>query len=188
MFEKIDPADVLVLMPCGCDKLAAVPPGGVRLYQLYVGPMWQTLRVRRGRVGWFQIAVLSGWYGFVSAGMYGAEPYEARLSKQKADRLIERGVLGRNDGYGRFAKGATGCQPLVEASDGLRPAQGPYRAVIGAGAGDYGRVFRAFIEGFQKHKLVNGDAVIAHVDEPSAGIGEQRSRLGRWLDELNGVH
>jgi hypothetical protein len=167
------PIDVLVMMPCGGCKLDRP----ASLLDLYTGPLWQTLRTHRGGVPRDNVTVLSARYGFASA-LESGEPYDERMSEQKADYLIAGGVCCRRDDFGRITNGATGAQPLAVL--GFRPR--PFAAVIIAGAGHYRRVLNAFVIGFKDYGAVERDALILTV---AGGIGEQRAQLGRWLDQAN---
>lgn len=168
--------DTLILMSCGAEKLDREE----RLYDFYLGPMWQTLRLHIGAIPRVNVCVLSAGFGFANVMMY-ARPYDERMSAAKADYLIERGVFHRNDRFGAIKpiKGATGPSPFVEAGGGRSR---PYDTVLIAGAGHYRRVMESFVAGFREHKLVAMDAVVNVVE---GGIGCQRSQLGSWLRLAN---
>lgn len=176
---KIEVTDVLVLMGCSATKRDAIH---VPAFDLYDGPMWQTLRTHLGRIPRGNVCVLSGKYGFINA-LSRIRTYEARLTSQKADYLIDRGVIACNDQFGLIRPGeATGPNPLVEANGTVRCGLYPYRAVIVAASGEYERVFNSFAAEFQSHQLVGTPCTMLRV---AGGIGEQRQQLGQWLDEIN---
>src|SRR6201988_3697229 len=83
----IAPDRVLVLMACGGNKL----PGAAAPRDLYLGPMWQTLRLWIGAVPWRNVFVISGRYGLISAETI-VETYEQRLEREAADRMIAAGA------------------------------------------------------------------------------------------------
>jgi hypothetical protein len=175
-----EPLDALVLMPCSATKRGE---GRVPAFELYDGPLWQTLRTHIGRVPLANVCVLSGKHGFMHA-LDRIEPYEARLTPQKADYIIARGVAEPNDRIGTIKPGRMmGSNAIVDANGTLRCRERPYRLVLMTGAGEYARVFEAFIAGFKECELVTDDAEIRRV---RGGIGEQRQQLGQWLAEING--
>lgn len=173
LLASIDPADVLVLMPCGGKKLDREAPA----IELYTRGLWDVLRKHLGAIGREQVCVLSGKYGFINALTW-LEPYEARLSAQRADQLIARGVHAAFDGK------RTGMTPICHVGASSARMRRPYAAVLIAGAGDYRRVLEAYVAGFIEAGVVAAAAIVCQVE---GGIGEQRSQLGQWLDAINGA-
>jgi len=170
---------VLILMPCSGKKLSYAH----QAFQLYQGPMWRTLANHIGRLNYRNVFVLSGKYGFIGA-MEHIQPYEARLTKANADRLITRGVHMVNDHHGALGpRDGAGPPPAEVIRPYAHKDQLPYTRVICAGAGDYRRVFEAFIPQLQDAGIIARDATIDHVH---GGIGEQRAQLGAWLRAANG--
>ena len=167
----------IVLMPCSASKLDHAD----QPRRLYTGPMWQTLRTHRGALDWRNVFVLSGKFGFITAQTF-IQTYNDRLTRQKADYLIERGIQAPNDHYGECSKFGAAPRP----ADVVRPYaykdRPPFETVISAGAGEYRRVFEAFIPQFMAEGIIAPDAVVLQV---KGGIGEQRSQLGRWLAEIS---
>lgn len=168
--SSIDPRDVLVLMACGGDKRAERMP----LIDLYAGPFWSTLRAHRGPIAAHQVFVLSAKLGFVAASI-SADPYDCRMSAEKADGLIEAGVHAHNRRFGTIKPGCMpGSSPFAEV---YRPGR-PWRAVIVGAAGDYRRVFDSWLIAFKAEGAIAPEAPILTV---SGGIGEQRGELGQHL-------
>lgn len=171
------PADLqlertLILMACSATKrdVGDGLPHGVPLSELYDGPTWQTLRVHMGPDYPRNVVVLSGRYGIVPAGQ-NVLPYEGRLSTQQATELIRGGILGRQ---------GDGMSPL--AVMGARAA-GPWQGVIVCAGENYRRVFLALLQQLRQWGALDPLAplLVTH-----GGIGEQRSQLGRWVDQLRG--
>lgn len=185
--HPIDPADVivhpeveevpahwgfdrtLILVACSATKrdVGDALPHGVPLHDLYDGPIWQTLRTRM-RDDWRNVIVLSGGLGIVPASL-NALPYEARLSTEKADELIRRSILARQGDR---------VTPLAVMSP---PAAGPWQGAIVCAGANYRRVFLAHL---QQLRQWGGLDPLAPLLITRGGIGEQRSQLGRWVDQL----
>lgn len=155
----------IVLMACSASKLQhAEQPR-----RLYTGPMWQTLRQHIGAIDWRDVFVLSGRYGFICSLNF-IQTYEEKLTSERADELIAGGIHAK---FGR-----------PSAADIIRPygkQRAPFDRVICAGAGDYRRVFEAWIQEFKAATIITPDAPVHQV---AGGIGEQRSQLGKWLQEF----
>lgn len=190
--------NTLILMACSQTK-KALPEGQTTmpLIDMYDGPMWQSLRTHLGHeyqpssvyhVRRYNVVVLSGKFGITSSSAHWA-PYEARLSPQRADHLISRGLLERQDWFGEL-KDILATTPLVDlkcpttrinSPEPLRYL--PWRGVIVAGGGDYRRVFMALLLQLQQCGHVAEDVQILSTQ---GGIGEQRAQLGRWVASLVG--
>lgn len=171
------PDRAILLMPCSGRKLDhAEQPR-----KLYTGPMWQTLRTHRGALPWRNVFVLSGKFGFITAQTF-IQTYDERLTAAKADHLIKGGIQAPNDHFGACGRFGAGTRP----ADVVRPYaykdRPPFEKVISAGAGEYKRVFEAFIPQFKAEGIIAIDAPVLQV---SGGIGEQRGQLGAWLRELS---
>lgn len=160
----------LILMACSATKrdVGDALPHGVPLSELYDGPIWQTLRAHMGEDYARNVVVLSGGYGIVSASM-NVLPYEARLSPEKADELIRRGLLERQ---------GERMSPLAVMHP---PAAGPWQGVIVCAGANYRRVFVALLQQLREWSGLAADAPLLVT---RGGIGEQRSQLGRWVDQL----
>lgn len=181
--------NTLVLLACSATKRADVPSGGLPLMELYNGSTWQTVRhhLMNWRVAGPRIVVLSGKFGIVSAARH-AYPYEARLTREKADALVRGGLLSAQDHFGElrrsYSQGLLAPAPLMHMQrpgcDPDKPETG-WAGVIICGGADYRRVFMALL---QQLAQWGGLSSTAWVLTASGGIGNQRSQLGRWLDAL----
>jgi hypothetical protein len=160
----------LILMACSATKrdVGDALPHGVPLSELYDGPTWQTLRVHMGTDYPRNVVVLSGGYGIVPAGL-NVLPYEARLSAEKAHELIRRGILERQGDR---------MTPLAVMHP---PAAGPWQGVIVCAGASYRRVFLAMLQQLRQWGALDP---LAPLLVTRGGIGEQRSQLGRWVDQL----
>ena len=180
--EGLNLTNTLILMACSGKKKPLAPGAVMPLIDLYDGPMWKTLRTHlAGRHA--HVVVLSGRYGFTSA--YSHLPtYEAKLTTQKADHLIARGLDGKQDRFGEL-KHVLDTSPLCAM---IRPGSAmksnPDRAwagVIAAGGGEYRRVFEYMIGAMKASGDIQPDAPVFMT---RGGIGEQRSQLGKWIAYL----
>jgi hypothetical protein len=179
--------NTLILMACSATK-RPLPEGqcSMPLMEMYDGPMWQTLRTRLGERH-ARVVVLSGKFGIIGASAHWA-PYEARISPQKADHLIRRGLLERQDWFGELPELTT--SPLsdlkcpttrINSPEPFRPL--PWQGVIVAAGGEYRRVFMALLRQLQQWGDLAPDAAILAT---RGGIGEQRSQLGAWVSQIAG--
>lgn len=175
-------ANTLILMACSGKKKPLAPGAVMPLIDLYDGPMWQTLRTHLADRH-AHVVVLSGRYGFTSA--YSHLPtYEAKLTSQKADHLIARGLDGKQDRFGEL-KHVLDTSPLCAMiRPGFAMKSNPdraWRGVIAAGGGEYRRVFEYMIGAMKVSGEIAPDALVLMT---RGGIGEQRSQLGRWVSAL----
>ncbi len=175
-------ANTLILMACSGKKKPLTPGAVLPLIDLYDGPMWQSLRTHlAGRSA--HVVVLSGRYGFTSAYCH-LPTYEAKLTSQKADHLIARGLEGRQDRFGEL-KDVLDISPLCAMiRPGFAMKSNPDRAwagVIAAGGGEYRRVFEYMIGAMKASGDIQPDAPVFMT---RGGIGEQRSQLGKWIAYL----
>jgi hypothetical protein len=128
--------------------------------------MWQTLNTHIGNIPRANVMVISGKLGFVPASTR-AGPYEQRMTADKADTMIRDGV-GVRQGQ---------ASPYEHTKDG-----GPYKGVIIAGAGEYRRVFNAYVTQLKELGVIANDAQVVAV---RGGIGQQRGQLGEFLRQIN---
>lgn len=175
-------SNTLILMACSGKKKPLAPGAVMPLIDLYDGPMWQTLRTHLDDRH-AHVVVLSGRYGFTSA--YSHLPtYEAKLTSQKADHLIARGLDGKQDRFGEL-KHVLDTSPLCAMiRPGFAMKSNPDRAwagVIAAGGGEYRRVFEYMIGAMKVSGDIQPDAPVFMT---RGGIGEQRSQLGKWIAYL----
>jgi hypothetical protein len=170
----------LVLMACSARKIGTGRIGmdgreiGRPLYELYDGPVWQTLRTHKpDAIAWGDVYVLSGKFGFVSSFTH-ATPYEEKISAKKVDAAIARGL----DGLERHPKKGHVIGMTLRAT--LNPgSRGPYQRVIVNGAGDYRRFFLWLVEAAQAAGMIAEGAPVDVCD--GAGIGYQRQQLATYL-------
>ena len=173
-----DPENTLVLMACGIKKRdtdKAVP-----LYELYEGPLWQDLRTKGQKLlePKNNVYVLSGKYGFISSWAP-AKPYEEKISSQKVDALIERGVLGQE----RNSKGMViGSTPYAEVHRSEHRG-GPYSQVIIYGSNDYRRGFNAIVTQLQETGVIADGAPIVATE---GTILQQRKQFNEFLRAVTG--
>jgi hypothetical protein len=164
-------------MPCSASKLNR--PAQPR--ELYTGPLWQTLRTHRGCLPWRNVFVLSGRFGFIAAEQF-IQTYNERLTTARADHLIRGGIHAPNDHFGSCSYRGAGKCPALTVRPYAYKDRLPFEVVISAGAGEYKRVFEAFIPQFMADGIIAQDAGVLQVQ---GGIGEQRGQLGGWLRELS---
>lgn len=170
------PAGTLVLMACGGQKLDPAEP--IPLHDLYVGPMWASLRVHIGAIPWENVFVLSGLYGFVPATMP-SRRYDALLTEHKANRWIERGPMCSNDRFGtlrHYQKPGPAPHILLGGHERVFT---PFTRVIIAAAGHYRRCFDHLVA----HAAGWPDQITktAPVLTVAGGIGLQRQQLTQHL-------
>lgn len=182
--------NTMVLMACSATKNEVLAAKEHRqelpLFDLYDGPMWQTLRTHTpGARFKLRVVVLSGKYGITGAGLF-SQAYESRLSPQKADTLIRNGLIEQQNWFGELDGHTTAplgemASPYTSIASPEPVRRLPWRGVIVAAGGDYRRVFMAMLRQLgQAGHLAEDVAVLSTV----GGIGEQRQQLGQWLDAL----
>lgn len=145
----------IVFMACSAGKLARAAPA----LQLYRGVMWQTLRAHADPANMPHLVVLSARHGFVSADQV-IEPYEQLMTAERSDELL-----------GKAARG--------EFLDALAWPDDVDRILLAGGA-LYRRVMHAMVDCLVRAGRLPRTARVAQV---RGGIGEQRSQLGRFLNE-----
>ena len=178
--------NTMLCMACAGDKVETDVE--LPLYDLYNGPTWSSLRKALGADGSYRarIVVLSGKYGIVTAHTH-SRSYEARLSKEKADELIRKGILSVQDQFGAldYRKGFHAPSPLsyMQAPFNKRvPSEiYPWTGVIICGGSDYRRTFMAFVAQLKVYGEVDKQATVLAT---AGGIGEQRGQIGRWAAQL----
>jgi len=171
----ISPSDVLILMACSSSKSQA--GGKVPLFDLYTGPLWQSLKTHLGDVPRRNVFVLSGQFGFQSAILFESEVYDARLGPIQTERLIARGAR-KPTNFDSATKRLTarGNSPIQWLGWG---ASRQYRAVIICASNLYRAVYEAWMKDFIAHGAVAADATI---HQTQGGIGEQRAQLRQFLN------
>lgn len=170
-----DPQNTLVLMACGSAKLETAD--AVHLLDLYTGPLWQDLRANGKAIPDVNKFVLSGKHGFSDVQTF-AKPYEEKISKQKVDALIERGIFEREPPAKPGTMPGNYVYGLVN-----RPAGGPYTQVIIAGSGDYRRAFNAIATQLQEAGVIAKGAPIVATE---GSILQQRKQFNEFLRSAQG--
>lgn len=161
------PAERLLLLACSGLKHDTLEP--IAPIELYQGVMYDVLRKWMPELDRCEIRILSAKHGLVTDQWPKIPTYNERMSKQKAQAMIEAGLFEHHDG---------GVAPYFY----LRPARGHvYREIFLAAGAEYRGVFKAWILEMQARGMVAADAVIVEVH---GGIGEQRSQLGAWLRSI----
>lgn len=167
-------SETLILMACSATKKPTERP--IPLYELYDGPLWQTLREHKGDNQFGNVFVLSGKHGFCSAGAWSL-PYEEKISAEKVDALIARGLHGQER---HKTKGHVIGSGILQTLPLNRLPQ--VRRVIVAGAGHYRRFFLWLIEELRASGELRADVQVIVCD--GAGIGYQRQALREALQAI----
>jgi hypothetical protein len=177
-----DPEGTLILMACCATKAAGAPGKPMPLHELYEGPLWQTLREHAGKVEISRTIVLSAKHAWASAGLM-SEPYEQRLSRQRADELISRGILWQPDIPGaRRNTINTSNSFFQQVQSQSQYGKRPFKNVIIVGSGDYARVFNAAVAQLDEMGYLDAQAAIVRTE---GGIGTQRKQLREFLEAVN---
>jgi len=155
---KTDPEKTLVLIACGAKKKEDGKAHS--LYNLYEGPMWQTLRLNIGDIPKENVIVLSAYHGLSRSDKY-SKAYDEQLTPKRADEIIGNGIR-------------------TEISSFLKGKE--FDSVIIAGSGEYRRVFYQIANRMKARGNILPDAMIA---ETTGGIGEQRGQFGDYLNQVN---
>ena len=161
-------------MACSATKSQA--GGKMPLFDIYTGPLWQSLKTHIGAIPTSNVFVLSGKFGFQSATLFEAETYEGRLGPVQAETLIHQGVNTPTD-YTNASKRRPpmGPSPLNWLGWG---ASRKYRAVIICASTQYREVFEAWLP-----QLIASDAIAADaaIHQTEGGIGVQRAQMRSFL-------
>ena len=155
---KTDPEKTLVLIACGAKKKEDGKAHS--LYNLYEGPMWQTLRLNIGDIPKENVLVLSAHHG-LSRSDKPSMAYDEQLTPKRADEIIGNGIKAE---ISSFLKGKE------------------FDSVIIAGSGEYRRVFYQIANLMKNRGDISPDAMIV---ETTGGIGEQRGQFGEYLNQVN---
>jgi len=156
--KKTDPKKTLVLIACGAKKKEDGKAHS--LYNLYEGPMWQTLRLNIGDIPKENVLVLSAHHG-LSRSDKPSMAYDEQLTPKRADQIIGNGIR-------------------TEISSFLQGKK--FDSVIIAGSGEYRRVFYEIANRMKNRGNITPDAMIV---ETTGGIGEQRGQFGEYLNQVN---
>jgi hypothetical protein len=118
MHTEVMHADkTILLMPCSAKKLDHAD----QPRRLYLGPMWQTLRTHQGKLPWRNVFVLSGKYGLIRAENF-IQTYDERLTRVKADYLINGGIHAPNDHFGKTLSVPTPTRTVSPSRPSSAPA------------------------------------------------------------------
>jgi hypothetical protein len=159
-------------------NLAEPAPVHMRAFDRYDGPLWQTLRAANPDAKLAQVAYLSARYGFGHAD-HAIKDYDARLTDERADELIERGI---EESWPKSAR--KGGIDGLSAIQGMATITGGWNQTLTitdvalVGGGTYLRVMRAFVEAFQAKGYIAADATVTEINAP---IGFMRQELRAWL-------
>ncbi|MGE3874865.1 MAG: hypothetical protein AB7F74_18085 [Parvibaculaceae bacterium] len=170
----------LLILACSARKRP--DPGRIPARDRYDGPLWRTLRVTDRNGVLAKVGFLSARFGFRGDDTP-IENYDARLTRELADRMIAGGMItrwprppspNRPDNCGMHPGAEIASLSLI------RGGRVPFRDVALVGGALYVEVMRAFVAGFQGMGCVAEDA---RVIEISAPIGIMRQRMAVWLKE-----
>lgn len=179
------PDERLILMACGAEKAKLAKGEKVKPIDLYTGAMYQVLKKWMPKLDKGKVVILSAKHGIVPgtgdmAEFNKIESYDERMTPKKAKHLVEAGIYGNWDDFGRIKKAATGLNAHAYLRPDGRNAV-PYKDVFIAGGGEYRKVFHAYITQMIEEGLISPDASI---NEVTGGIGEQRGQLGEYLRKI----
>src|SRR5262249_22087402 len=134
----------LLLIASSCGKADVRPGQRLAPIDLYTGAIFKNLRTWLPKLGRTRILILSAKHGLVGKEWPKIAPYNARpLTPTKAKNLIENGINGPFDGWGKLTQDRChGPSPRQL----LRPYLGrQWHDIFIAGGGEYRQVFHAFI-------------------------------------------
>lgn len=170
----------LLILACSATKRP--DPGRIPARDRYDGPLWRTLRANDPNGVLAKVGFLSARFGFRGASTP-IEHYDARLTRELADRMIAGGMItrwprppspNRPDNWGMHPGAEIASLSLV------RGGRVPFRDVALVGGELYVDVMRAFLSGFQRMGCVAPDTRITEISAP---IGIMRRRMAAWLNE-----
>jgi len=180
MSSAARPRRLLVL---ACSATKRPDPGRIPARHRYDGPLWRTLRATDPDDRLARVAFLSARLGFRDARSE-IEDYDARLTRDLADRMIAGGVTTRwPRPPGPRRPDTYGMHPGAEIASITRYASEPMEDVALAGGHLYLDVMHAFLEGFRAMGAIEPEARIVEINGP---IGLMRRRLRAWLLEERG--
>ena len=172
----------LLVLACSATKRS--DPGHIPARRRYNGPLWRTLRTVDPDDRLARVAFLSARFGFRDARTE-IEDYDARLSKELAERMIAGGVTTRWPRPTAANRPDTcGMHAGAEIASMTRHQAEPFQDVALAGGSLYLAVMRALIAGFRDMGAIDADARIVEINGP---IGRMRQELRDWLLEREGT-
>jgi hypothetical protein len=175
MSSAARPRRLLVL---ACSATKRPDPGRIPARHRYDGPLWRTLRATDPHDRLARVTFPSARFGFHDARTE-IENYDARLTRDLADRMIAGGVTTRWP-RPRSARRPDNCgmHPGAEIAQITRCAREPMEDVALVGAHLYLDVMRALLEGFRDMGAIEPEARIVEINGP---IGLMRRHLRSWL-------
>ncbi|BCH33183.1 hypothetical protein MesoLjLc_51130 [Mesorhizobium sp. L-8-10] len=178
-----DAKNTLLLLACGSAKIET--DVSVPLYNLYSGPIWQDLRANGRDIPLRNIFVLSGKHGFASVMTY-ARPYEEKISAQKVDALIERGIFANAPSPVRGGMPGPNVYGNVYRPETFsgKAVSGPYSQVIIYGSGEYRRAFNAITAQLIQAGVI---APTAPIVATHGSILQQRKQFNEFLRAAQGA-
>ena len=166
----------LLVLACSATKRHDIDriPGRDR----YDGPLWRTLRTTDPEDRLARVAFLSAHFGFREARTE-IEDYDARLTRDLAERMIAGGVTTRWP-RPRSPRRPDNCgmHPGAEIAQLTRYAKEPMEDVALVGGHLYLDVMRALLVGFREMHAIEPDARVVEINGP---IGLMRRNLRAWL-------
>ena len=166
----------LLVLACSATKRHDIDriPGRDR----YDGPLWRTLRTTDPDDRLARVAFLSAHFGFREARTE-IEDYDARLTRDLAERMIAGGVTTRWP-RPRSPRRPDNCgmHPGAEIAQLTRYAKEPMEDVALVGGHLYLDVMRALLVGFREMHAIEPDARVVEINGP---IGLMRRNLRAWL-------
>lgn len=167
----------LLILSCSATKRPNA--GFMPARDRYDGPLWRTLRAADPDGVKVKVAFLSARFGFRDA-MIPIENYDARLTPDLAERMIEGGMSTRwprppsprrPDNYG--------IHPGHEIASLSRYGREPFADVALVGGQLYLSVMRAMLVGFKRLGGVSTDASITEIN---GSIGFMRQDMRNWIE------
>lgn len=168
----------LLILACSASKRPE--PGRIPARNRYDGPLWRSLRTADPNSVLAKVGFLSARFGFRGADTP-IEDYDARLTRELADRMIAGGMItrwprppspSRPDNWGMHP----GAE--IASLSRVRGGKMPFSDVALVGGALYVEVMRSFVSGFQRMGCVAPDARIIEISAP---IGTMRQRMVAWL-------
>jgi hypothetical protein len=170
----------LLLMAGSEGKADIRPKQRVAPIDLYTGVMFETLKKCLPDLDLTRILILSAKHGLIGKEWPKIAPYHSRsLTQRRAKHLIENGIDGSFDDWGRLQSGrCSGPSPRQL----LRPYSGrSWRDIFIVGGAEYRQVFHAFVIQLIDSGYVSPNASI---NEAEGSIGYQQQQFEDYLKRL----
>jgi hypothetical protein len=170
----------LLLMAGSQAKVDIRPDQRVAPIDLYTGVMFESLRKWLPDLDVARILILSAKHGLIGKEWPKIAPYHCRhLTQRKAKHLIENGIDGCFDDWGRLRAGrCAGPSPrhMLKPYSGRR-----WHDVFIVGGAEYRQVFHAFVIQLID---IGGVSPDASINEAVGSIGEQQRQFEDYLKRL----